>query len=160
MERKEIQKMKSDIPVNTNYVVGFIFSPDFKSVLLVEKKKPKWQVGLLNGVGGKIEIGEGELDAMIRECKEETGLWIAVWQRAAVMTNPFTKVHFFFATHEFIGIPAVNDVDERLFIVQVDMIAYLRTISNLQYLIPLCVHFESSHGGTKICKPVQIEEGQ
>ena len=37
------------------YVTGFLFSPDKKSVVLINKNRPAFQVGKLNGVGGKIE---------------------------------------------------------------------------------------------------------
>ena len=49
------------------YVAGFMFDSSYENVLLIRKTKPKWQEGLLNGVGGKIEPGEKELDAMKRE---------------------------------------------------------------------------------------------
>jgi 8-oxo-dGTP diphosphatase len=55
------------------YVLGFAFDKS-DNVILVRKQKPKWQKGLLNGVGGKIEIGETSSDAMFREFREETGL--------------------------------------------------------------------------------------
>ncbi len=38
------------------YVVGFMFTEDEKQVVLIEKKRPEWQAGKLNGVGGKIGI--------------------------------------------------------------------------------------------------------
>lgn len=44
-------------------------------VLLIEKTKPEWQKGLLNGIGGKIEdFDMFPIDAMVREFKEETGI--------------------------------------------------------------------------------------
>lgn len=58
----------------TRYVLGFLFRDNRTSVVLIRKDKPKWQAGLLNGVGGKIEPGETELQAMIREFQEETGV--------------------------------------------------------------------------------------
>lgn len=57
------------------YTVGFIFSDDFKNVLLIKKTKPADQAGLFNGIGGKFE--EFDIDAaacVSREVKEETGL--------------------------------------------------------------------------------------
>lgn len=60
------------------YTVGFIFSDDFKNVLLIKKTKPADQAGLFNGIGGKFE--EFDLDApacVSREVKEETGLDIS-----------------------------------------------------------------------------------
>lgn len=59
------------------YVVGFI--TDNKRVLLMSKNRPKWQEGLFNGIGGKVEKNESPLDAMIREAKEESGLDIQEW---------------------------------------------------------------------------------
>jgi 8-oxo-dGTP diphosphatase len=55
------------------YVLGFVFDKNTRDLLLIKKKKPVWQNGLLNGIGGKIEDGETELQAMIREFREETG---------------------------------------------------------------------------------------
>lgn len=50
-----------------------MFKPDRSAVVLIEKNRPAWQAGKLNGVGGKIEPGEWTVDAMVREFKEETG---------------------------------------------------------------------------------------
>lgn len=49
-----------------HYVVGFMFSSDKTLVTLIRKNRPKWMNGKLNGVGGKIEIGETPLQAMVR----------------------------------------------------------------------------------------------
>lgn len=54
------------------YVCGFAFNSQLSEVALIRKKKPEWQVGRQNGVGGKIEAGEAPLDAMVREFEEET----------------------------------------------------------------------------------------
>lgn len=42
-------------------------------VALVEKNRPEWQKGRMNGIGGHIEEGEAPWDAMVREFWEETG---------------------------------------------------------------------------------------
>lgn len=47
---------------------------DKDRILVIRKRKPEWQKGRLNLVGGKIEEGESVLDASVRELKEETGL--------------------------------------------------------------------------------------
>ncbi len=54
------------------YVLGFMFTADRESVVLVRKAKPAWQAGKLNGVGGAVEDGEPPVDAMVREFHEET----------------------------------------------------------------------------------------
>lgn len=59
-----------------NYVLGFLFDTSRKRCVLLEKAKPEWQAGRYNGVGGKIEPGEGPSKAMSREFHEETGLLI------------------------------------------------------------------------------------
>ena len=56
------------------YVIGFLFAPRYERVVLIEKRKPAWQAGLLNGVGGKIEPGETPEEAIARECAEECGV--------------------------------------------------------------------------------------
>lgn len=55
-----------------HYVLGLAFTNT--GVLMVKKNRPKWQEGLLNFVGGKVEDEEYSLFAMIREFKEETGI--------------------------------------------------------------------------------------
>ena len=60
------------------YVLGFAVTPDRK-ILLVEKLRPKWQAGRLNGIGGKIEEGETSIAAMRREASEEAGLGHLPW---------------------------------------------------------------------------------
>lgn len=69
------------------YVVGIVYNKE--NVLLISKKRPAWQAGMLNGIGGKIEPGENPLQAMIRECKEECNLDIEDW--VALKTVSFGK---------------------------------------------------------------------
>jgi 8-oxo-dGTP diphosphatase len=56
------------------YVNGFLFDSYGEYVTLIEKAKPEWQAGLLNGVGGKVESGETFEEAMTREFLEEAGV--------------------------------------------------------------------------------------
>lgn len=74
------------------YVVGFMFDTPGAVVVLIRKNRPEWQAGKLNGVGGKIEPGELAYDAMVREFKEETGLYHTEWQNYAVLESPRSKV--------------------------------------------------------------------
>lgn len=55
----------------TKYVEGFIFSPCLNYVLLIRKNRPERFKDLLNGIGGHVEPGESNLEAMTRECNEE-----------------------------------------------------------------------------------------
>lgn len=84
------------------FVCGFFFNKTKTEVLLIEKKRPDWQRGLLNGVGGHIETKDEDTsisgvistlryetprEAMVREFQEETGIKTthANWEEFAVL---------------------------------------------------------------------------
>lgn len=60
----------------TQYVMGLIFDTSNR-VLLIKKKRPSYQVGKWNGLGGKVEDNETITRAMSREAKEEANLDIS-----------------------------------------------------------------------------------
>lgn len=80
-----------------NYVLGFAFSFDNLSVVLITKTHPEWQAGKINGVGGRIEESDASPeDAMVREFEEETGVLLDTWEQFATMhTAPGHTVHCF-----------------------------------------------------------------
>ena len=53
------------------FVVIFLFTKDYKKVLMIKRNKPPYK-NCWNGIGGKIEENETEIQATIRECYEET----------------------------------------------------------------------------------------
>lgn len=58
--------------------VGFIFNLQGDKVLLIQKKRPEWQKGKYNGIGGHLTDLEDQYssfrECFIREVKEECGL--------------------------------------------------------------------------------------
>lgn len=68
-------------------VLGFLMDGDEDQVLLVHKTSPRWQRGLLNGVGGKMEPGGTPLTAMEREWAEETGADPVRWRHFGSLTG-------------------------------------------------------------------------
>lgn len=137
------------------YVVGLAFTPDTEHILLVKKMRPQWQKDSLNGIGGKIEAGESPIDAMHRECMEETGLRL-VWQRRGVMTGingdsrPF-ECHIFFAYSDTVW-DFEQKEDEPLGVYDIDGLHGQKMITNLHFLIP----FGRFNEGTEF---MQLEYG-
>lgn len=84
-------------PKRKSYVLGFCFDQTFERVLLIQKLKPDWQRGFLNGLGGAIEPGESAPVAMRREFREECGLDVRDWYKFAVMRGSSFIVHCFVA---------------------------------------------------------------
>lgn len=71
------------------YSLGFVFDYHRQNVVLIEKLKPAWQFEKLNGVGGKVEPGEESLACIVREFKEEAGVYIPPydWSLFAIMSG-------------------------------------------------------------------------
>ena len=132
------------------YACGFLFSPDRQRVLLIRKRRPAWQAGKLNGLGGKVEPGETPLQAMRREFREEAGVNVAEWQEILTLAGPDDagsgigwRGHFFRAFGDLDAPRAVTD--EQL--ERHDVHALPRdVIPNLRWMIPLMLDDEPIAG--------------
>lgn len=129
-----------------NYVCGFLFHPPSNSVALIEKKKPAWQYGKLNGIGGKIEVGENPLSAMIREFAEETSVMCDRWKLIRVERfangapdgEKTTNVYFFSATATHGEWEDIMTMEEEEIIKWRIDYSDTRLMYNLPYLLPMC----------------------
>jgi 8-oxo-dGTP diphosphatase len=125
---------------NKRMVVGFLFDEDGK-VALVEKTHPDWQRGLLNGIGGVMELGETPPDAMRREFVEETGVTGISWKHFATEIEPFGAYVYFYTAHGSANLPEKNDAGELLrWVDPVDIYSHMReerALGNLHWLLPL-----------------------
>lgn len=132
------------------YVAGFMFSPNFKNVLLIEKNKPKWQEGKYNAIGGKIEADETAVSAMVREFREECGLDTEEkdWNLYCCISGDGYKVYFYWATSE-IWSGYESKTTEEVFDLYVDHLYEVRgkLIKNLKWLIPLAIDKANSYSG-------------
>ncbi len=121
-------------------VVGIAFNESVTRVLLIEKKRPRWQAGYLNGVGGKVEEGEEPLQAMSREFEEETGIALppGAWVPCITYRGPDFEVHFYriFLPDDLFD-SAKTTTDEKVIPYTLDAVPRIRTIYNLQWVIPL-----------------------
>lgn len=71
------------------YNLIVVFSPDTSRLLMCRRTKPPY-AGLYNCVGGKIEPGEGSLDAAYRELWEETSI-----EQGDIMLTHFMDLTYF-----------------------------------------------------------------
>lgn len=126
-----------------------MFNTDRTKVALIRKTKPEWQAGLLNGIGGKIEEGEHEYDAMCREFEEETGVktFYYDWNYMIklVNKNPEWSVQFFKGTAESFD-ELKSTTDEEVTIIDVSNIENEKVVPNLRWLIKMCLDDEVMGG--------------
>lgn len=122
------------------YVVGFLFNQEMNKVVLIQKNRPEWQKGLLNGVGGKVERSETFEEAMYREFKEETGLVTNRWDNFAVVAEEGDYAVYFFCTTDYDADKATTQTDEEIFFIPVEDISNMpNIIPNLRWLIPMAI---------------------
>lgn len=128
-----------------------MFSPNRRSVALIEKKYPAWQAGRLNGIGGKFESGETTYDAIAREFWEEAGVETNAddWEKFVILEGPDFVVHFFRAfSRKVYDISSMTA--EVVGVHEVDPLPYFVT-PNLRWLIPLALH-------ENLVLPVHVQE--
>ena len=121
----------------TNYTLGFMFAGE--QVALIRKRKPEWQNGALNGIGGKIHDGEDPRLAMVREFGEETGFLTqpAAWTLFCVMRGADWSVRCYYAFHSLA--PLRTCTQEEIVIVKLDELANWKHVHNLTWLLPLAL---------------------
>lgn len=128
----------------THYVAGFFFNGCRNQVALIRKKRPAWQNGKLNGIGGHVEPNEDALGAMVREFEEETGVfvWRSDWKHFCQMVGTNNdgegfKVDFYWTVGDVGHLR--QRTDEPIELVDVDRIHALRndTIGNIPWLVAL-----------------------
>ena len=127
------------------YVVGFMFDPKKYGVLLIQKQKPDWQRGKLNGIGGKIEPGEKPLDAMAREFKEEVGIEHSDWKYVITMSGDGWSVDVFSAISNDVHNFKQKEKEVPLYI-GIHELDDFNLISNLYWLIPMCLDNNDGKG--------------
>jgi 8-oxo-dGTP diphosphatase len=147
------------------YVVGFMFDELAQRVVLIKKIKPLWQMGKLNGVGGKIEAGETALEAMVREFYEETGIHYSSWNDFCVTESyngqPDLRchVHFFSAFAPPSVMLACQTMTDELISVEsvwrlLDLHTWPKLMENLPWLIPMAL----SMGTQRITQKFEVVE--
>lgn len=158
--RKELFTPNHNLP-RTNiqhYVLGLLFRSCYSGVVLIEKTKPEWQAGCLNGIGGKIEPGENARVAMVREYKEETGVdtdnlqWIPFCEMSGdqFVVECFTSID----TESF----ECSTTNEEERIIKVDPVNFpnaYKCVPHLQWLIKMAMDV---HTGDRFFSTVRYSE--
>lgn len=120
------------------YTLGFFFDKTRKNVALIEKQRPDWQKGFLNGIGGKIEPFETSLDCMIREFKEETDVKVTNWNHFMNKVGDDFEVYCYYAFDDndsFFNLKTTTD--EKVIFAPINRLREFKTLSNLQWMIPM-----------------------
>jgi len=133
---------------DVQYALGFYFNPEGTKVVLIEKLKPKWQKGKLNGVGGKLEgneiptsmrpFTETYLACMVREFKEETGIETKPedWENFATYHGEGWYMYIFKAFGDVSKAKTMEAEEVR--VVDVNNLPE-NVINNLRFLIPMAL---------------------
>ena len=130
--------------MKTQFVIGFLFRND--EVALIQKNRPEWQKGKLNGVGGHIEEGEKPSDAMKREFYEETGGFLESWEYYCTVIYPEAEIHCFRCFEPYILISKTDEVVSWYPIEHLPEVV----IPNLTWLIPLALYDDDSLEDVKL----------
>ncbi len=133
-----------------NYVVGFAFNEDKSLVLLIQKKRPEWQAGRLNGVGGKCEEGERRpRDTMAREFLEETGIKTEpeTWTQFAELLCPMdrTRVVFFLTVLADTVFDSASQTTDEMIVRASASVLHDEVLPNLRWLVPLARGWEDQN---------------
>ena len=121
------------------YVLGFCFNDGKSHVVLMNKNRPDWQKGFLNGVGGKVEDNESIPDAMCREFEEETGVksYPKDWDLCFDVTGYDYKLFIFRAEHDKLFYNVATVTDEEVISTDVIRLTQRMVIHNLHWMIPM-----------------------
>ena len=123
------------------YTVGFAFSLNKETVVLIKKNKPEWQSGKLNGVGGKVEGSEKTIDCMIREFQEEAGIYVPDWDHFATLTDESEYTVYMYRT--LLSYARIDQcktmTDEEIILCYIKDLDLSRGIKNLQWVLPLAL---------------------
>jgi 8-oxo-dGTP diphosphatase len=119
------------------YVVGYLFNRDTNEVCLIQKNRPQWQKGRLNGVGGHIEAGESPASAMTREFWEEAGERNIAWRQFLFITGTGYELNCFTAKADGANLKNIHSAtDEIIGWYPVESLPQ-NILPNLKWIVPM-----------------------
>lgn len=123
------------------YVLGFAFNSSLTRVALIQKNRPEWQKGKLNGIGGHVEDGETAIEAMVREFREECGIVTNEndWTNFLTMEGEDFIVHVYkIVTKDVWAVKTLTDE-----IIDLYDVRYIKDIENVTRLESVYRHGQS-----------------
>lgn len=120
------------------YSVGFLHSDN--EIVLIEKNRPDWQKGLLNGVGGHIEKDETPKQCMQREFWEETGVLIPLkdWKHFLTLEGDYARIYVYAAEAGSELLYKTRTLtDEKVGVYSLWKTSMINTVPNLNWIIPM-----------------------
>lgn len=154
-----------DAMLATEFVLGFRFCREpvtgRRLVAVIRKNRPAYLAGLYNGVGGKIEPLEPEVDAMVREFREETGVQTVKedWRNFGCLNHDGRIIHLFVSHGMWERLETTTD--EPPVWIDLDDVAILPTTNNMHWLIPLALDPDAPYAhiydSTKVEEQAEVE---
>lgn len=112
-------------------------------VALIRKKRPDWQAGKVNGVGGKIERGEKAHAAMVREFQEETGVKTAAtaWELFFLLDDEAHgyRVYYYRSFGDLSKLRSTTEEEIEVWSLEDTQCKNQEMICNLSWLIPMAL---------------------
>lgn len=126
------------------YTLGFMFDEARERVVLIKKENPSWQRGKLNGVGGKVELGETPYSAMVREFEEETGVLCEDWKFLMTLVGNSFQIYVYYTFDDKMLNCQTKEIEEvKIFNIYDDWKEICgSSISNIPWLLMLCLDFD------------------
>lgn len=135
--------------------VVFAFDEMNIEFLGVIKKKPDWQVGLINGIGGKMDdVDGGSLKACaLREFREEAGIELdpsrmsepVIIASSATYRVSYHKVNLSDLEYTHVMDRKVNDAGEQIVSVCLDQLFTRKTVPNLRWAAPFVAVYNNRY---------------
>lgn len=124
------------------YVCGFLLNTRLSLVALVHKRHgPDVVRGRMNGIGGKVELGEDPLKGMQREFKEEAGVLVPDWQLFCELRHGQKALIWMYrahaSQHQYANVKAQED--EEITWCEYDRLRRYNVVDNLHWLLPMAL---------------------
>ena len=150
------------------FVVGFAFDVKKSHVVLVEKRRPEWQAGKLNGPGGHCEGAEDPVTAMDREFGEECGVSGLAWKvfstlhgkdvRGGKPDSPF--IVYFLSVFDDQAFKVRSKTDEAVHLFNLTSWPTAPVIPNLRWLVPMALSFVNGEAAASFVVQEQYSDAQ